>query len=587
MDGTDIKRRFEYLYQLRKGGIEGTWDRIEMYCDPLRGGKFYNEQKTELQIRTREPATWDLTSIWGSSVLAASMQASLTSPGIRWFGLGFQNDKLEKDHEAKAWIEDCSDRMFDAIQESNFNVEIASAYLDLVHYGNTGFTLETESELYWAGLDFSSIPIRGLYFEQDHRNHIRVLYKRLEWSAAQVIDKWGLETQANLLRIAKDRNKAPEGTDFKYEIIYCVYPRQEILDRMNQERRKAKEMREPQTLLAPTLRPYGCKYIYREDGSDIGEEGGYYEMPAFIARWEKTSGSMWGHGPSAIALPTIQYLNAWLETEMAAAEKVADPAILSTERGVISQLDLRPGGNTVVRSIEDVVPFESKAQFPVVERRIEDLRDMIRKVYHTDDLKLKESPAMTATEVQARWELMTRLLGSTVTRLQDDLLSPLIERTFNIMYRAERFASVPPSVLRSDPHLDIRYHGPIMRAQRADEVGAIERLAGMVSTLAQQGFPQAVDYLDPLAMIKAVAERLSVPAVVIRSDGDIKQLEQQRMQAAQMQAQQVQAQTAETNARTKKTNAEAAAAAGPQAGTAGQQLLEEAQRTSPNPLKVA
>src|SRR3974390_2554995 len=106
MDGTTIKQRFEYLYNLRKGNIEGTWDRIELYCDPLRGGKFYNEQKTELQIRQREPNTWDLTPIWGSSILAASMQGSLTSPALQWFGLGFKNEDLEKDRETKSWLDE-------------------------------------------------------------------------------------------------------------------------------------------------------------------------------------------------------------------------------------------------------------------------------------------------------------------------------------------------------------------------------------------------------------------------------------------------------------------------------------------------
>lgn len=593
MTGDDIKRRFEYLFNLRKGGIEGVWDRIEMYCDPLRGGKFYNDQKTELQITQKEVNVWDLTPIWGSSILAASMQASLTSPALPWFGIGYQNQDLETDRDAKTWIDDCSDRMFNELQQSNFNVEMSSAYLDLVHYGNTGFLLETESDLYWNGLDFTSIAIRGLYFEQDHKGKILVLYKLLQWSAAQVLDKWGPDEKAKmdatLLRIAKEKNKAPEGTDFKYDIIHCVYPRTDIIKANKANMRKPKKEREQELpLLAAKLRAYGCKYIFREDASEVGEEGGYNEMPAFLARWERTSGSMWGHGPSAIALPTIQYLNAWLETEFQAAEKVVDPAILSAERGVLSQLDLSPGGNTVVRDPADIIAFESKAQFPVVERRVEDLRDMIRKVYKVDDLQLKESPQMTAAEVERRWELMNRVLGAVVTRLSNDLLGPLIERVFNIMYRAKRFKPAPESVLNSDPHLKVHFHGPFMRAQKADDVGALERVAGLVANLAQQGFPQAVDYLDPLELVKKIVNRLSLSPDILRSDSDIKNLADMRAKAVQQQMQQQQAETEATQASASKSRAEAAATAqaGPQAGVAGSALLGEAGATSsPNPLR--
>jgi hypothetical protein len=565
-----------------------------MYCDPLRGGKFYNEQKTELQIQQKEVNVWDLTPIWGSSVLAASMQGSLTSPATPWFDIGFGNEDLENHREAKSWLDDCAKRMYDELQESNFYVEMASAYLDLVHYGNTGFTLETESDLYWSGLDFTSIAIRALYFEQDWDGKILVLYKRLEMSAAQILDKWGEAVKARLveyIRVARERNKQPAGTDYKYDIIYCVFPRPKLVAKQKAEYRKPVAERENMFPLSADKRPYGAMYVFREDASMIGEEGGYYEMPAFLARWERTSGSMWGHGPSALALPTIQYLNAWLETEMAAAEKVADPAILSTERGVISQLDLRPGGNTVVRSVEDVVPFESKAQFPVVERRIEDLRDMIRKVYKVDDLQLKESPAMTAAEVERWWELMNRVLGATVTRLQSDLLSPLVERTFNIMYRGGRFKKAPASVTASDPHLRVHYRGPFMRAQRADEVGALERLAGVVASLAQQGFPQAVDFLDPLELVKKIVDRLSLPPDILKSDSDIQKMAQLRAQAVQQQMKQQQAETDATQASAAKSKAEAASTvaatqAGPQAAGAGSALLGEAGATSaPNPLR--
>jgi hypothetical protein len=144
-------------------------------------------------------------------------------------------------------------------------------------------------------------------------------------------------------------------------------------------------------------------------------------------------------------------------------------------------------------------------------------------------------------------------------------------------------------VLDADPRLEIQFHGPFMRAQRADDVGALERLAGVVATMGQQGFPDAVDTLDPIAFIHRVAERLSVNPEVLRSDAELQKLQKLRAQAAQQQLKQAQAETEATQANAQKSRAEAAAtqgAAGPQAGTAGDTLLGEAGATSaPNPLR--
>ena len=594
MTGAEIKKRYDYLFALRKGSIEQTWTQIEEYISPIRAGRFYQEQTNEYTIQTRRPNVWDLTPIWGAQQLASSMESSLTSPAVRWFKLDFKNKELKKDKDAQIWLDDCSDKMFDAIGESNFYTEGSSMYQDLVCFGTTGLTLETESDLHWNGFDFSCIPVRGLYFEPDHSGHCYRLFRRLEWTASQIIEKWSLDAWNKIPERIKRLDDNGEPTDTKINIIFAVFPRVDILRKHEQEMRKLPKDREPQPeMMAPDLRPWGSKYVLQESGDEIGEEGGYYENPAFVARWEKTSGSMWGHGPGAIAIPTVKYLNNWLETEMSAAEKVVDPATLSTERGVISQLDLTPGGNTVVRSMDDLKPFESAANFPVVDKRLEDLRGMINKVFRVDDLQLKQSPAMTAMEVQVRYELMNRVLGPTVTRLQFELLSPLLKRAFHLMVKHNQFLPPPASVLKLDPHMDIEYSGPLMRAQRADEVGSIERISGLVSALAQGAYPEVVDVLDPVKLIRDVADRLQVPKDILRSDSEIQQLAQARQKAAAMQQQQQAAEVAKTRAMAKKTNAEAEPSGGgapapngapPPTPQGGQTIFNAAQQTAPDPL---
>lgn len=552
MTPAEIVKRFEELFHLRKSSVESTWDDIEYYISPIRTGNFFQEKKTETEIRHERPEIFDTTAIWGLQVLAASMHSSLTSPAIRWFRFGFKGKKLRDNQVAKRWLEDCSDAVFNALQSSNFNSEMSTGYQDLGGFGNTCLSLEQEDDTLFKGLDFGCIPIGEFYFEYDHKSKLSKLFRRYQWTIVQIAEKFGEKNLPDRLKglLQGDR-------DIKHDVIYCVF------------KRKGKFNIGPKEIVEAKKRPVGTLYVLRNGAEQLGEEGGYYEMPAFVARWERTSGSQWGHGPGSLAIPSVRYLNTFKDTELSAAEKAVEPSMLAEERGLISDLDLSPGGLTTVRSLEMVKPMDVHANFQVSYQTIQDERAQIRQIFRTDDLQLKESPAMTATEVQVRYELMQRILGSTVARLQSDLLDPLISRAFKMMFRAGALPEVPPSLQGEDDILNIEYQGPLMRGQRASEVAGIERLLGLVNTLAQNPAMQSAgDLIDPAMAVREIADRLGVPASIIRSPDEVAKIIAQR-QAAQ------QAAMAQQQAETAKTQAEAAAT--------GQPLFDEAHRTSPFP----
>ncbi len=252
-------------------------------------------------------------------------------------------------------------------------------------------------------------------------------------------------------------------------------------------------------------------------------------MPAFIPRWRKTSKSMWGHGPAMIALPDILTINQLVELILKATEKVVDPPTKVTERGLLSDIDLEPAGLTVVRSMDSMEPYESGARFDVSQLQREALKQSIRSIFFVDQLELKESPAMTATEVQTRYELMQRLLGPTLGRLQADYLDPLVQRTFNILYRAGQLGEPPQIVFENSSELDIIYMGPLVRAQRADIAQGVTR---WVATLAELGeiAPEVLDVPNWDKIAKELGSLEGVPAKLMNSDVEIKKLRKKREQ---------------------------------------------------------
>ena len=242
-----------------------------------------------------------------------------------------------------------------------------------------------------------------------------------------------------------------------------------------------------------------------------------------------------------IALPDIRNANELVESTLEAVGKVVDPATITTQRGLLSDLDLGRGGLTVVRSIGDLQPFESTARFDVAAGTLEMFQMAINRVFRVDQLQLKESPAMTATEVQVRYELMQRLLGPTLGRLQNDFLNPLVTRTFNILQRANRLPPVPESVRINRGEINLEYTGPLPRAQRMEQVRATQE---WLLTLAQMGelFPAMLDSVDPDAVSRRIARLMSVPAAMLRTAEEVQQI---RTERAELERRMADAQTAQ------------------------------------------
>ena len=520
MTPIEIRSRYEALWSIRKTP-ESTWQLIEKYIGMLRGGDFFSDESSEHEVDWRRGRTvFDSTTPLAANTLASSVHGALTSPSARWFAYRYRMQELNTNDTAIEWIQSCAEAVWYALQESDFNVQINECYLDLVTYGTSCVIEEAIDETDWKGLDFSTLPIREIYFEQDWKGRVRNFYRRYNWTPLQIVSKFEKEgTPVNVPQHIVDKAKQPGQADHKIEVIFCIYPR------------TGKADADTTKMLSPEERPFGSKFVLKDTGEQIGEEGGYYEMPAYIARWQKTSGSMWGFGPGTLAISDVMTLNTMVEQRLASGAKVIDPPTLVTERGLLSDLDLTPGGQTVVRDMNSIAPYESGARFEVADQLIMDYRININKMFLVDRLELKESPAMTATEVNARFDLMQRLLGPVFGRLQTDLLDPLIERTFRILYRAGQLPEMPDIVAQNAADLDIEYIGPMARAQKSDSISMMTQWIGMMGEMGQM-FPEMAMLVDSQNGGRELAAAMNVPATIVRSQEEVDAIISQKQQEA-------------------------------------------------------
>lgn len=515
----DLKKIYDGLKSSR-ASIEQEWDDITKFISP-GGGRMYDKDQSENSI-DRRGHRFDSTAPHSATLLASNIISKLISPATRWFGLGYEDDDLNKSDEAREWMDDNEDRIYNALQESNFNAEMASTVQDIASYSQGTLTQAWDKDKHTPG--FKGVQVKEGFVAYDYEGYPIQYFRVMEWPLSRIVDKFGIDGLPECIRNQADN---PARSDDRKTICYAVYKRR---DKQNADTSKD---------LAVKEMPWGEKYFLMDEAKILGEEGGFYECPVYVSKWAKKTGSDYGFGPSQIMLETIRMLNKACELNIVAWEKVIDPCTAGTQRGVIGDLDLSPGGHTVVRSKEDLWVIESGANFGVSFEMIESWRKEIRDAYKIDLLMMQEGREMTAYEVSVRYQMLLELYSTMLTQMKRYVLNPVIENTFKQMYRNGQLLPMPAIVAEKKANMRISYVGAMAKAQRSDEIVATERWVGMLTAQAEI-FPEMLDTVDVDELPRQLADLLGVPAKMLRSQEQINLVRKNREKAhARMQEAQI------------------------------------------------
>lgn len=445
---------------------------------------------------------YDSTAIHANEILAASMHSVLTNQVNRWFNLKTNNEALNKNPEVMVWLEMVADVIFIHYYQSNFNSEINGVYVDLGAFG-TGALFFEEGQKPDGGPEFTftTLPIGSYAIGEDDDGSVNVLYREFKLSTLAALKKWGDQVSEKVGKAAKEK---PEEM-----LIFChaVFP---------DPGREAKK-------------PYVSVYLEKET-KKLLEHGGYYEFPYLVPRWAKLSGEKYGRGPGITALPNVMTLNKVREFSLKLLNKIVDPVTLLPDDGVLGRFALKPGSVNYVRgSTEQVKFFTPPTNINYETLNVEHLRESIRDIFFFSQLQFQGGPQMTATEVERRYELMNRVLGPTLGRLEKELLRPLISRAYNILKRA---GLIPPFPVQTDKaELEIEYDGPLVRAQKSSDILTIQRFMELSGVLANYK-PEVLDLVDFDKATRHMGKITGVPATIFRDDEEVAALRQERADVA-------------------------------------------------------
>lgn len=514
MNAEQIVMRFRQLQSQRKS-MDDVLNDIDHYVVPYRG-EFFNDMLTEHQVQWHRTQIYDSTAIVDCDLLASRVHGDFTSPVTKWFDMRFRDDDMNDDAAAKEWLEDCSERVWQALVESDFDTNAAEMYTDITSFGTSILTEEPKDDLVWKGIDFTALPIMDSYFEMGPDDIPYAIYRRLRYTRIELEGRFPDMPEDIKLDDEQSKNSS---VDAKFEVVFCIYPRND-----NPLFREGKA-----AIYTPEDRPFGYQYVLLNSKTEL-EQGGYYQFPGMVVRWDKVAGAKWGTSPAMRLLSDIKQLNELVAQTSEARAKAIDPPQKTTSRGVIGDLDMEPGGLTVVEEMDELAPLQTGSDFPQADAERERLQESIHAGFYRDLLDLKESPAMTATEVNARIQKMLRYLSRTFGRLKTDFFSPLIQNTFLILLRYDQLLPQPESVAGME--LDIQYTGPMQTAQKAEVAMGISQWLMDIAALIEL-YPDMADIPDTDQAAKTLAELRGVPAKVVRTDAEIEATRKERNERQQ------------------------------------------------------
>ena len=491
-------------------------------------------RKNSIQVRkspgrTNTERLLDSTAPHALELLAASMQGSLTSGSIKWFYYRLRGLLYGTDTEADKWLDDASDTAYDELRTSNWSSETHEFYTDLACIGTAAMFIdrkESKPGQPWQGLRFQTLPPGTYAIDENDEGRVDTLYYKYRKTARQAAQAFGMEALPEQIKKALIEGREP---DRSYEFIHAIFPR---TDRWRDA---------GATATAGKDKPWASLHIAVEDPT-ICREGGYEEFPFAVARWTKSSDEKYGRSPGFTMLADIKTLNKLVELKLRALANKVYPPLMVRDNGVLGKVMLKPGGLTIVRDHEAVQPlFTDQGGIEAGMLQEEKLQAAVRRGFFSDQLQLQEGPQMTAYEVQVRYELMQRILGPTLGRLEIEFLGPVNMRVYKLLERAKRIPEPPASLVEKMKELgrgfEIEYEGPLQRAQRLGDVVTIQRFLQLVLPLVEAD-PEVLDNVDIDEIARVAAKNTGVPARIIRAiqDRDKRRQERRAQQAQQQQA---------------------------------------------------
>lgn len=489
------------------------WREISEYQQP-RAGRFVASDRNRGDKRTNH--ILDNTAVFGARTLAAGLMSGITSPARPWFRLEIKDKDLMESGPVKTWLHDTATLLRAIFASSNTYRSLHTIYEELGLFG-TGTSILLP--------DFDNVvhhyPLTvGEYaLATDAKGNVNTLAREFQMTVEQMAMQFGKDNLSTSVRNLYDKG----AYDAWVDVVHLVEPRRE------RDTRKIDGMNKR------------FASVYVEAGQDNQDkflsESGFNRFPALTPRWVVTGNDVYGTSPGMECLGDVKQLQHQQLRKGQAIDYQVNPPLQVPSKYKEAHKARLPGGVFYVDSmgqqggVRSVYDVNLNLQHLMLD--IQDVRERIRSAYYADlflMLANDNRSGITATEVAERHEEKLLMLGPVLERLHNELLSPLIDTTFEYAREAGILPEAPPEL--EGMELNVEFISVLAQAQRAVATQGMDRLLGTVSQMAAVN-PSVLDKINFDQVVDDYGDAYGVNPKIIVPDDVAAGIRQQRAAAQQ------------------------------------------------------
>ncbi len=483
------------------------------YAWPSAQDMVRNANQTEALLRTVE--LYDSTALMSAYRMTSNIFTYLMPVGAKWFEFVAQNHDLNINPTMQEWLSTATALTHKEIWRSNFQREMFITIRSMIVFGTGVISVEKVGE----EIVFKSHHIGFMFFDDNSRGEIDTVYRQIFYTARQAVQTFGKNLPKDILKaLEKDKQE-------KFEFVHIVAPNADFdSSKIGSKSKRVKSL-----------------YIYIKDKT-IVKEGGFDELPYFVARFSLVPQEIMGRGPAIEYLPEIKMLNRMKKTFIESAEKAVNPALIVEDDGVIGQPVTSPGGMIYVRAgAMEPHALNTGTNVALNAEIIRDQQTIVKDGFFNSLFRTFEGlkNISSATESMLRKEDDLSIVSPAITSLQKEIFNLIILRVLNLSIKAKRIPEPPVSF-----DFDIVYQGRLALAMSNVQTNAIE------ATLAKwQPYDERLgvfDNVDPDTSFRTSWLNAGAPAEGLR---DITEVKEGRAADAQLQEAATQAEIAESGSK--------------------------------------
>jgi hypothetical protein len=492
---------------------ETSWRELSAFILPRQGRFFINDRN---RGEKRNGNIYDNTATRAVNTLAAGMMAGMTSPARPWFMLQTPDEDLNESPAVKLWLTQVRDKMLKVFAMSNTYMTLHAMYKELGVFGTSAtFIMDDFDNV----IHHYAVPIGEYAIATDYKGRTNTFAREFQKTVDELVREFGYDKCSTTVQQLYDNNGG--GKDQWITIVHMVQP--------NDDYQEGK--------LGPRGKKFRSVYfeLERPDHGQFLRQSGFDKFRALVPRWDKTGGDTYGMSPGMEAIGDIKQLQHEQLRKASVIDYQTKPPIVAPTSMKNQPNDFLPGGVSFSDNPNPVKEaWQVNLRLDYLLADIQDVRMRIENAFYSDVFRMISSmdkTGMTATEVALRNEEKMTLLGPVLERLHHELLSPLIEITFDRLLETGALPPPPPEL--EGMELDVQFVSVLAQAQRAIGVNSVDRYVGAIGAVAQFK-PEVLDRLDADQWADSYAEALGIdPRLIVPLDVAQQAREQRAQEAAQ------------------------------------------------------